>query len=158
MQEKETESLAYSEDEINALIEENRQFKQKEKEQLKINNERFIDSLINKGTLIPRLKNQAVELLNYATDFDNGEELCFSEGESLSQKIQALLNEQPQVICFEEVATKENAIGGEIVDIVKYSEDTPPEMIELDQQIRTYMQQNNTDYTTAFEIITKKGK
>ncbi|MDP8079932.1 hypothetical protein [Phocoenobacter skyensis] len=104
------------------------------------------------------MKEQAVELLNYATAFDNGEELCFSEGESLSQKIQALLSEQPQVIMFSEFATKERVADIEQTNIVQYSEDTPPEMIELDQQIRTYMQQNNTDYTTAFEIITKKRK
>ncbi len=155
---EQTETLNYSEDEIQALIAENQQFKQKEKEQLKVKNEQFIDGLICKGSLIPKLKDQAVELLNYATAFDNGEALCFSEDESLLQKIKALLSEQPQVIMFSEFATKERVAGVEEVDIVHYSEDTPPEMVDLDQQIRTYMKQHNTDYTTAFEIITKKGK
>lgn len=154
---QQTETLNYTKDELQVLIKENQQFKQKEKERLKVKNKQFIEDLICRGVLIPRLRDQAVELLNYATALDNGEELCFSEGESLSQKIQALLSEQPQVIAFSKFATKER-VAKEQSNLTQYSEDTPPEMIELDQQIRTYMKQNNIDYTTAFEVITKKGK
>ncbi|MDP8100093.1 hypothetical protein [Pasteurella atlantica] len=143
------------------LIDENQQFKRKEKELLKTQNEQFVNDLTRQFKLIPALKKQALELLNYATDFDNGETLCFSEGESLEQKMKAFLNGQPTVIdnreiCTYEFAKKIGIVTGTVSYNEQYPKGIPPEKIKLDKKIRAYMQQHNTDYQTAFKIITKK--
>ena len=62
---------------------------------------------------------------------------------------------QPKVVSFGEFATKERAVSGQSSDLVEYSEDTPANIIELDQQIRQCMKQNNVDYRTAFNLIHK---
>ncbi|MEB3465648.1 hypothetical protein ROZ63_04720 [Pasteurella multocida] len=142
-------------------------------EQLKAENERlrnlliqdeqgknleFAESLIDEGRLAPVVKDKAVELLNYASGYDNGEKLEFSENESLSQKVKAFLKAQPALVVFHEIATKERAATQDFSEMVQYSEDTPQEMIQLDQEIRTYAKVNKLSYLQAFNIITKKGK
>ncbi|HHT7891121.1 hypothetical protein [Pasteurella multocida] len=142
-------------------------------EQLKAENERlrnllmqdeqgknleFAESLIDEGRLAPVVKDKAVELLNYASGYDNGEKLEFSENESLSQKVKAFLKAQPALVVFHEIATKERAATQDFAEMVQYSEDTPQEMIQLDQEIRTYAKVNKLSYLQAFNIITKKGK
>ncbi|HHT7856862.1 hypothetical protein [Pasteurella multocida] len=142
-------------------------------EQLKAENERlryllmqdeqgknleFAESLIDEGRLAPVVKDKAVELLNYASGYDNGEKLEFSENESLSQKVKAFLKAQPALVVFHEIATKERAATQDFSEMVQYSEDTPQEMIQLDQEIRIYAKVNKLSYLQAFNIITKKGK
>ncbi|MFP4793853.1 hypothetical protein [Pasteurella multocida] len=142
-------------------------------EQLKAENERlrhlliqdeqgknleFAESLIDEGRLAPVVKDKAVELLNYASGYDNGEKLEFSENESLSQKVKAFLKAQPALVVFHEIATKERSATQDLAEMVQYSEDTPQEMIQLDQEIRIYAKVNKLSYLQAFNIITKKGK
>ena len=65
------------------------------------------------------------------------------------------LNLQPKVIEFSEIATKERAVSGQSSDLVQYSEQTPADVIALDQQIRQCMKEKSVDYKTAFNIIHK---
>ena len=73
----------------------------------------------------------------------------------MAQKVREFLALQPKVVSFGELATKEHAVSGQSSDLVEYSEDTPANIIELDQQIRQCMKQNNVDYRTAFNLIHK---
>ncbi|MBE2893459.1 hypothetical protein [Spirabiliibacterium falconis] len=144
--------------EIDRLKAENEQLKAQLNQSKNDGNANFIDDLIAQGKLIPKHRARSLELLNYANNFDNGETLTFSEGENLTQKIKDFFQELPQVICFEEIATTERAATiNDSASRVTYADDTPPEMIALDQEIRAYMGHHNTDYLTAFNIITKKG-
>lgn len=79
--------------EIAKLKKENEDFKNvaksnSEKEYLfsKRENEYFIDELLSSNKLRPGAKDAALEILNYATEYDLGI-LQFSEGESLQQKV-----------------------------------------------------------------------
>ncbi|RDF07421.1 peptidase [Haemophilus sputorum] len=119
----------------------------------------FTENLIKQGRLAPRVRNEIEAILHYAERIDKGETLDFSEGESLLKKMQDFLLAQPQIITFSEVATKENAVSKTEEDFIQYAENTPPEMIELDQKIRTYAKVNKISYTEAFDIICKpRGK
>ncbi|MEE3690670.1 peptidase [Glaesserella parasuis] len=119
----------------------------------------FADGLIRQGKLAPIAKSQAVELLNFAERYDKGDFVEFGENESLLQKMQAFFNAQPQIIHFGEFATKERASEKQAVDVVKYPKNTPPEMIELDQEIRAYAKANGLSYAEAFDVIhNRKGE
>lgn len=119
----------------------------------------FTENLIKQGKLAPKVRKEAEAILHYAERIGKGETLDFNEGESLLQKVQDFLTAQPQIITFSEVATKENAVSKTEEDFIQYAENTPPEMIELDQKIRTYAKVNKISYTEAFDIICKpRGK
>lgn len=119
----------------------------------------FAEDLISQGKLAPIAKPQALELLNFAERYDKGDFIEFGENESLLQKMQAFFNAQPQIIYFGEFATKGRAAEKEKSDIVKYAENTPPEMIELDQEIRACAKVNKLSYAEAFDVIhNRKGE
>lgn len=144
------ENLEYAE-----LQAENARLKKQMAEFQRPKNEEFLNDLIAQGKLAPVAKAQAVELLNYAFTIDQGETLDFAEGETLLQKMMDFFNAQPQIISFGEIATKARAGSQDQFDVVEYHEDTPPELIDLDQKIRAYAKNNGVDYKTAFNIITK---
>lgn len=148
--------------ELEKLKAENARLKEQMAEQLAENKKKeivhFTESLINQGRLAPKVRNEVEAILHYAERIDKGETLDFSEGESLLKKMQDFLLAQPQFISFSEVATKERATEKQAEDI-EYAENTPLEMIELDQKIRTYAKVNKISYTEAFDIICKpRGK
>ncbi|WGE32279.1 peptidase [Actinobacillus genomosp. 2] len=133
------------------------------KNQLAINEKgkilHFAESLIRKGKLAPVAKENAVELLNFAERYDQGDFIEFGENESLLQKMQDFFNAQPQIIYFGEIATKERASEKQNENFVKYAENTPPEMIELDQEIRTYASVHKLSYSEAFDVVhNQKGE
>lgn len=146
-----------TEDEISQLQAENDRLRQQINEANQAKNAEFVEDLIEQGNLAPVVKAQAVELLNFASQSDNGETLDFNEGESLLQKMQAFLKAQPKIVEFAEIATKDKASETGEFDSVSYAENTPPELIELDQKIRAYAQQHGVDYRTAFSTITQQG-
>lgn len=116
----------------------------------------FADGLISQGKLAPVAKLQAIELLNFAERYDKGDFVEFGENGSLLQKMKDFFSAQPQIIEFSEIATKERAKELNSVDsFVEYHEETPQELIDLDQKIRAYARANGTDYQTALHIITK---
>jgi hypothetical protein len=145
-------ALSFENDEMTALKAENARLKAEvfKKETLE-----FTDSLIQAGKLAPIVRAKAIEILNYAEECDNAGVISFNEGESLVQKMREFLNLQPKVIEFSEIATKERAVSGQSSDLVQYSEQTPADVIALDQQIRQCMKEKNVDYKTAFNIIHK---
>lgn len=138
--------------EINALRAENEQLKAEERARKNLD---FAEGLVSVGRLAPIAKGKALELLNYAEECDQAGVINFNEGESMAQKVREFLALQPKVVSFGEFATKERAVSGQSSDLVEYSEDTPANIIELDQQIRQCMKQNNVDYRTAFNLIHK---
>lgn len=145
------ENVNYSE-----LQAENDRLRKQVAEMQRPKNEEFINGLISQGKFAPVAKEKALNLLNYAYSIDQGETLDFAEGETLLQKMQDFLNSQPKIVYFGEYATKERAIETDTMgSVVEYHEETPPELIELDQQIRAYARANSTDYKTALNIITK---
>lgn len=145
-------------DDICKLKAENDRLKRQLNEAEFAKNAEFAAELVTQGRLAPIVKAQALELLDYATRYDSGETLDFAENESLSQKVQAFLQNQPQIMHFGEYATKERAYEPQgRNDPIQYAEDTPPELIELDQQIRGYMRQHHVSYTQAFNTICQQG-
>jgi len=138
--------------EIKALRAENEQLKAKERTR---KNLEFAEGLVSVGRLAPIAKAKALEILNYAEECDQAGIINFNEGESMAQKVREFLALQPKVVSFGEFATKERAVSGQSSDLVEYSENTPANVIELDQQIRQCMKQNNVDYRTAFNLIHK---
>lgn len=115
----------------------------------------FTEALIKAGRLAPIAREKAVEILNYAEECDQAGAINFNEGESLAQKVRDFLSLQPQIIHFGEFATKERAVSGQNSDLVQYSENTPADVIALDQQIRQCMKEHHVDYKTAFNLIHK---
>lgn len=138
--------------EIKALRAENEQLKAEERTR---KNLEFAEGLVSVGRLAPIAKAKALEILNYAEECNQAGIINFNEGESMAQKVREFLALQPKVVSFGEFATKERAVSGQSSDLVEYSENTPANVIELDQQIRQCMKQNNVDYRTAFNLIHK---
>ena len=120
--------------------------------QAKAENADFAEGLVKAGKLAPIAKQQAVDLLNYASTTAQGGVVEFAEGESLHSKLQAFLNAQPQIVDFAEVATKEKAATAPN-DTVEYAEGTNPASIEADQKIRAYAKEHNVSYKAAFNAI-----
>ena len=109
---------------------------------------------MTEGRLAPIAKDAALALLNCSATVAAGQVVEFNEGESLLTLTKALMEKQPKVVEFAEIATKERA-AIEAPDTVSYAEGTDPISIEADQKIRAYMRQHNVDYTTAFNAIYK---
>ena len=120
--------------------------------QAKAENADFAEGLVKAGKLAPIAKQQAVDLLNYASTTAQGGVVEFAEGESLHSKLQAFLDAQPQVVNFSEVATKEKAATAQN-NTVEYAEGTSPASIEADQKIRAYAKEHNVSYKAAFNAI-----
>nr|DAS18492.1 MAG TPA: hypothetical protein [Caudoviricetes sp.] len=145
-------------EEIEQLKAENQQLKAEKAEaalnQAKADNADFAEGLVKAGKLAPIAKQQAVDLLNYASTTAQGGVVEFAEGESLHSKLQAFLDAQPQVVNFSEVATKEKAATAQN-DTVEYAEGTSADAIDMDKKVRAYMKEHNVDYTAAFNAITQ---
>ena len=120
--------------------------------QAKADNADFAEGLVKAGKLAPIAKQQAVDLLNYASTTMQGGVVEFGEGESLHSKLKAFLDAQPQVVNFSEVATKEKATTAQN-DTVEYAEGANPASIEADQKIRAYAKEHNVSYKAAFNAI-----
>lgn len=120
--------------------------------QAKAENADFAEGLVTAGKLAPIAKQQAVDLLNYASTTAQGGVVEFSEGESLHSKLKAFLDAQPQIVDFAEIATKEKATTAQ-KDTVEYAEGTDPASVEADKKIRAYAQEHNVSYQTAFNAI-----
>lgn len=143
-------------EQIAQLQAENERLKAQARQARQSENAAFLDGLFQKGKLAPIARQQAESLLNYASDYDHGETLDFSEGDSLTQQVKDFLEAQPAVVSFGEFATAERA-GVSKPHNVQYAENTDPAKISLDQKIRRYMEEHNTDYTRAFLAITQGG-
>ncbi|WP_315568775.1 peptidase [Haemophilus parahaemolyticus] len=122
--------------------------------QAKADNADFAESLVKAGKLAPIAKQQAVDLLNYASTTAQGGVVEFGEGESLHSKLKAFLDAQPQVVNFGEVATKDKVAAPQD-GTVEYAEGTSPEAIDMDKKVRAYMKQHNVGYAAAFDAITQ---
>lgn len=120
--------------------------------QAKADNADFAESLVKAGKLAPIAKQQAVDLLNYASTTAQGGVVEFGEGESLHSKLKAFLDAQPQVVNFGEVATKDKVAAPQD-GTVEYAEGTSPASIEADQKIRAYAKEHNVSYKAAFNAI-----
>ena len=120
--------------------------------QAKAENADFAEGLVKAGKLAPIAKQQAVDLLNYASTTAQGGVVEFAEGESLHSKLQAFLNAQPQIVDFAEVVTKDNAAAPQD-GTVEYAEGTNPASIEADQKIMAYAKEHGVSYTAAFNAI-----
>ncbi|WHP47169.1 hypothetical protein QMO40_00375 [Mannheimia bovis] len=146
-----------TQEEIDRLQAENLQLKEQLREQSKADMQDYTAKLCSLGILAPVARDKAVELLNYAEAYDYGETLDFNEGESLTSKVKAFLEAQPKIIHFGEYATPERAFDGgtKHTETADYADNVPLEVIELDKQIRAYMQTQGVDYRTAFKMVTQ---
>lgn len=141
---------------IEQLKIENTRLKQQVKQNTKAKNTEFVLDLVKKGILLPRTKEQAEELLNYACDYDEGEALLFNEGESFLSKLKIfLLNQSPIIHLNREISSDEG--WQDATEGFQYAEETPKSAIQLDKAVRAYMKANNVDYKTAFNILHQKG-
>ena len=120
--------------------------------QAKADNADFAEGLVKAGKLAPIAKQQAVDLLNYASTTMQGGVVEFSEGENLHSKLKAFLDAQPQVVNFGEVATKDKVAAPQD-GTVEYAEGTNPASIEADQKIMAYAKEHGVSYTAAFNAI-----
>lgn len=145
-------------EEIAALKAENEQLKAEKAEaelnKAKADNADFAEGLVKAGKLAPVAKQQAIDLLNYGSTTAAGGVVEFGEGESLHGKIKAFLEAQPQIVEFNEVATKDKAAGAQD-GTVEYAEGTSAESIDMDKRVRAYMKEHNVGYTAAFNAITQ---
>ena len=159
----EPEMSAEEKAELDRLRAENQQLKdenakakaekaESELNQAKAENADFAEGLVKAGKLAPIAKQQAVDLLNYASTTAQGGVVEFGEGESLHSKLKAFLDNQPQVVNFSEVATKEKVAAPQD-GTVEYAEGTNPASIEADQKIRAYAKEHGVSYTAAFNAI-----
>lgn len=143
-------------EEIAALKAENEQLKAEKAEaelnKAKADNADFAEGLVKAGKLAPIAKQQAVDLLNYASTTMQGGVVEFSEGENLHSKLKAFLDAQPQVVNFGEVATKDKVAAPQD-GTVEYAEGTNPASIEADQKIMAYAKEHGVSYTAAFNAI-----
>ncbi|SUB23922.1 peptidase [Avibacterium avium] len=148
--------LEMTPEEIEQLKAENEKLKAEKAEnelnQAKAENADFAEGLVKAGKLAPIAKQQAVDLLNYASTTMQGGVVEFGEGESLHSKLKAFLDAQPQVVNFAEVATKEKAAAPQD-GTVEYAEGTNPASIEADQKIMAYAKEHGVSYTAAFNAI-----
>ncbi|MGX2951530.1 peptidase, partial [Ursidibacter sp. B-7004-1] len=115
-----------------------------ELEAVKAENVAFCEKLMTEGRLAPIAKEAALALLNCSATFAAGRVVEFNEGESLLTMVKTLMEKQPKVVEFAEIATKERA-AIDVPDTVSYAEGTDPNSIEADQKIRAYMKQHNVD-------------
>lgn len=159
----ESEMSAEEKAELDRLRAENQQLKNEnakakaekaeaELNQAKAENADFAEGLVKAGKLAPIAKQQAVDLLNYASTTMQGGVVEFSEGENLHSKLKAFLGAQPQVVNFGEVATKDKAAAPQD-GTVEYAEGTNPASIEADQKIMAYAKEHGVSYTAAFNAI-----
>ena len=143
-------------EEIEQLKAENEKLKAEKAEavlnQAKAENADFAEGLVKAGKLAPIAKQQAVDLLNYASTTAEGGVVEFGEGESLHSKLKAFLDTQPKVLEFTEVATKDKAATSQD-GTVEYAEGASPASIEADQKIRAYAKEHNVSYKAAFNAI-----
>jgi len=148
--------LEMTPEEIEQLKAENEKLKAEKAEtalnQAKAENADFAEGLVKAGKLAPIAKQQAVDLLNYASTTMQGGVVEFSEGENLHSKLKAFLGAQPQVVNFGEVATKDKAATPQD-GTVEYAEGTNPASIEADQKIMAYAKEHGVSYTAAFNAI-----
>ena len=148
--------LEMTPEEIEQLKAENEKLKAEKAEtalnQAKAENTDFAEGLVKAGKLAPIAKQQAVDLLNYASTTMQGGVVEFSEGENLHSKLKAFLGTQPQVVNFGEVATKDKAATPQD-GTVEYAEGTNPASIEADQKIMAYAKEHGVSYTAAFNAI-----
>lgn len=159
----EPEMSAIDTAELDRLRAENQQLKEEkaqaeaakaeaELNQAKTENADFAEGLVKAGKLAPIAKQQAVDLLNYASTTMQGGVVEFGEGENLHSKLKAFLDAQPQVVNFGEVATKDKAAAPQD-GTVEYAEGTNPASIEADQKIMAYAKEHGVSYTAAFNAI-----
>lgn len=151
------EQIAQLQAENNRLKAENEAHRAEARQAKKAENATFLNDLIGQGRLAPVARAKAESLLNYACDYDNGDTLDFSEGDSLAQQVKDFLQAQPKIVEFGEIATKERAYTSE-QQAVEYAENTDPAKIEMDQKIRRYMAQHKISYTDAYLAITQGEK
>lgn len=151
------EEIARLQAENDRLRAENEAHRAEARKMQQAENAEFLERLMSQGKLAPIAKAKAESLLNYASDYDNGDTLNFSDGESLTQQVKDFLNAQPQFMIFGEIATKERAMNAE-PPAVEYADNADPERIELDQRIRRYMAQHKISYTDACLAITQGEK
>lgn len=143
-------------EQIEQLKTENAQLKKQIAQSGEVDNEKYVLDLVGKGVILPCAKDKAVELLNYASSYDNGEVMNFNEGESLLSKIKDLLASQPVFIHLNrEISANDRYLQSE--DTLQYASDTPKEAVALDKRIRIYMKENSVDYQTAFNALHQKG-
>lgn len=120
--------------------------------QAKAENASFAEALISEGKLAPKNKDKVVSMLNAMTVQAKGGVVEFEEGENLVQQFKTYLKDQPKVVEFEEIATKDKA-APTADDTVDYAEGTSPASIDADKRIRAYMAEHSVDYTTAFNAL-----
>lgn len=117
----------------------------------------YINSLIDpkKAKIFPISAKSLGELLEFAERYDSGEKVEFSEGENLTQKIKAFIDSMPTMpdLTIEYATPERVAIGNPVDFSIDYEENTPQELIELDQEIRRYANANKLNYQEAFKII-----
>lgn len=123
-----------------------------ELEATKADNAAFCEKLIADGKLAPVAKDAALNLLNCSATVAAGRVVDFNENESLLTLTKAFLSQQPKVVEFGEIATKDKAAIPD-VDQVSYAEGTDPAAIEADQKIRAYAKEKGVSYTEAFNAI-----
>ena len=119
-------------------------------------NTNYVEELLKKGVLLPRQRDFAIELLDIASNYDNGEFVAFSEGECLTDKIKDFLAKQQPVNL---------AMQTESIDLNLYKKPTvwrqggePFTPHQLDERIKNYMRTYNVNYRTAFNEIISSGE
>ncbi|EHK90962.1 hypothetical protein [Aggregatibacter actinomycetemcomitans] len=119
-------------------------------------NKNYVDELLNKGILLPRQRDFAIELLDIASSYDNGEFVAFSEGESLTDKMKDFLAKQLPINLS--MQTDNIDINLHKKPTIWRKEEEPLTAQRLDEKIKNYMRTYNVNYRTAFNEIISLGE
>ena len=109
-------------------------------------NAEFAEALITEGKILPKNKEEILNLLN--TDTATAE---FSEC-NFKDRLKAFLKGLPQCVEFKETATAAKAETAKDVSL-EYAEGTDPASIAMDQKVKAYMEANKVTYNEAFNIV-----
>ncbi|OOS00997.1 hypothetical protein B0186_05350 [Canicola haemoglobinophilus] len=129
----------------------NKALSESKKENIRIQNNLFIDELMGQGKLFPSQKDDALALLSLATDYDEGGVVYLNEGEKLADKVKALLDKLNIINLSMQTATLETPRKN-----TKWREEEKLSKDELDRKIQNFMRAYNLTYEQAFNVITRE--
>jgi hypothetical protein len=123
----------------------------------------YAEQLITDGLLAPKNRDLVVAMLDFA---DGDEPLEFGEGDAkqpLADAVKAFLGEQPKVVEFGELATKDRAVsaadaaGATGSDVVEFAAPSgfgvDPEQLARHQRVAAYAKQHNLSYEQALAAV-----
>lgn len=124
-------------------------------------NEKFINELLADNKLVPGQRENALAILNLASDCDNGDLAMLSAGESLVERIKGYMQHQQLLSLPTAGNLQTDRIAflqkGNHKDTIWRDDGVGLSPAELDHKIKNYMRRYGVDYQNAFNAVTTIG-